>query len=199
MAIYRMQCTFAGDTAFARDKVMINPHFKDSSVPFLVQNVGNLVNDLASGLQTWCLPAGTREITVTAYDAEGPAPHPPLATKVLNPGAAPGAGGPRELALCLSFYGGENTPRKRGRLYIPLFVPGIGYGAPRPDATARAKVGALVPIFTGLGGVDVDWCVWSRTNQAAYSVTNWWVDDEWDVQRRRGLKPSTRLTGTTSE
>jgi hypothetical protein len=29
-------------------------------------------------------------------------------------------------------------------------------------------------------------------------VTNWWVDNNWDSQRRRGTKPTARLEGTTT-
>ena len=31
-----------------------------------------------------------------------------------------------------------------------------------------------------------------------YTVTNWYVDDEWDVVRSRGLRATTRTAGTTS-
>jgi len=30
-------------------------------------------------------------------------------------------------------------------------------------------------------------------------VSNWWVDDEWDTVRSRGLRPDIRVTGTVSE
>jgi hypothetical protein len=60
------------------------------------------------------------------------------------------------------------------------------------------KVMALGPIFANLGGSDVDWIVWSRKNHTATKVQNYWVDDEWDTVRSRGLKRSTRQVATTS-
>jgi hypothetical protein len=40
--------------------------------------------------------------------------------------------------------------------------------------------------------------VWSRIEHAAHSVTNYYVDDEWDIQRRRGGRPTSRVSGTGS-
>jgi hypothetical protein len=42
----------------------------------------------------------------------------------------------------------------------------------------------------------VAWVVWSRKDQVARPVTNYWCDDEWDTVRSRGLKAVTRQTGT---
>jgi hypothetical protein len=135
---------------------------------------------------------------VKLYQLGQPAPNRPKATKTLNPANASEAGIFREMACCLSFYGGPNAPRNRGRLYVPAFLvfsgttPGV-----RPTDTIRDKVGELAPILAGLGGINVDWIVWSPTNTAATKVDHWFVDDEWDVQRRRGLRPTTRTAGTT--
>jgi hypothetical protein len=68
----------------------------------------------------------------------------------------------------------------------------------RPTSAVRNRVAELVPILAGLGGLDVDWVVYSRVTDTARKVTNWWVDDAWDIQRRRGLRPTTRTEGTTS-
>jgi hypothetical protein len=38
--------------------------------------------------------------------------------------------------------------------------------------------------------------VYSRREKVARPVTNYWVDDEWDTVRSRGLRSSTRVTGT---
>jgi hypothetical protein len=39
------------------------------------------------------------------------------------------------------------------------------------------------------------WQQWSVTDRVGGAVTDYWVDDEWDIQRKRGLKPTTRQTG----
>lgn len=193
MAIWRMQCSFQLDTTFPRDKVMITPHFKDT----LGSDVQGLCDDLAAELDTWT-GSFTGEIAVKAYDAESPPPNLPAATKILYPGVQNPSTTAREVALCLSYFSGTNTPSKRGRLYLPAQFCTSSLGKV-PDGAALTKAAALVPILTGLGGVDVDWVVWSRKNASAHSVTNWFVDNEWDVIRSRGLRATTRTEGTASE
>jgi hypothetical protein len=171
---------------------MITPHFKTllaGSDPVA------LATDLANGLNTWC--ASTREINVKCYDAQGTKPVYPVADVTKSAGLYPASPVSRELALCLSFYGSRNVKRERGRLYFPAFLAAGTYGL-RPTTGQRDWIKSAVPIFTGLGGVDVDWVVYSRVADAATTVKNWWIDDEWDIQRRRGLKATTRTVGTVS-
>lgn len=197
MAIYRAQISIAADTSFARDRFVITPHFKVTVSP----NAQQLADDLHAAMLTYVGNA-SYDVDVKLYDAEQhPAGAPDGQKKSGTTSIS--SNGPREVALCLSFFAGTNEKRKRGRLYIPhnwIFRKDTSPTAPgvRPSATARTAAAALVPIFTSLGGVDVDWVVYSRADAAARTVTNWYVDDEWDIQRRRGDRPTTRLTGTTS-
>lgn len=189
----RMQCSWQADSALPRDRITINPHF-NTHLP--EPDVPALCNDLAVALDTW---AGARgELVVKGYDAEGSKPVFPQGTKILRTGTVGTSGVPRELAVCLSFYADRNQPRRRGRIYTPLciYTTGATQGA-RPIGTQRSRPAELVAIFAGLGGVDVDWEVWSPRDRAGHKVTNWWVDDEWDVMRSRGLRSTTRDTGTT--
>jgi len=193
MPIWRLQTSFGFDTNLPRDQMVITPHFDDAGVGTDPQG---LCDDLAAALDTWT--PGTMQITVKAYDAQGSTPVFPQGEKVLNASSTPGTSTPREIALCLSFYSQRNRPRQRGRLYIPGAAFGMTTGL-RPSAGNMTKVLALGPIFADLGGPDVDWVVFSRVSNDAFPVTNYYVDDEWDIQRRRGLRPTTRQTGTTSE
>jgi hypothetical protein len=200
MAIYRAQVSWGGDTSFPRDRMVITPHFKDTNLPG-TGDVQGLADDLATGIAALTQPgSGGREVIVKMYDAESHPSGPPLATKILSPGVTPAATAPREIALCLSFFSGTNTPSRRGRLYLPVVCFwGSAISSARPTTTQQDAAAAFVPVFTELGGVDVDWVVYSRKNNSAHSVTNWFIDDEWDTQRRRGLRPSARKVGTTSE
>jgi len=56
----------------------------------------------------------------------------------------------------------------------------------------RDKALSLAQGIADIGGIDVSWQVWSPTDNQGRDVTNAWVDDAWDVQRRRGLRASTR-------
>lgn len=198
MPIWRLQCSIQADSAFPRDAVVMTPHFNDQGVGTDPQG---LCDDLADALSAWVRPANGRQLTVKAYDAQGTVPVLPQGEATRNTGLIPGSYFPRELAVCLSYYSERNAPRYRGRLYVPLLAMPAGPETPgvRPNEAFRAPVAALAPIFAGLGGADVDWVVYSRVGNVARPVTNWWVDDEWDVVRSRGLRPTTRTSGTLSE
>ena len=199
MPVWRLQTTVAADSLFPRDRIVMTPHFNDHGATTDPQG---LCDDLAAAVSAWMVGPATREVTVTAYDAQGTPPVFPQGHTVVNTGLAPATAIMREVALCLSFYSEQNRPRQRGRLYIPAFLAQGGTSVPlRPLATARQKVADLVPILADLGGLDVDWVVFSRLpvpGGTPRKVSNWWVDDEWDVVRSRGLQPTVRLEGSTS-
>lgn len=194
MPVWRLQAEIAADSTLPRDRITINPHFNDEDITTSPQS---LCDDLAAALDTY-LQIDT-EVRVRAYDAQGTPPVFPQGEAIVKSGIAATLLVPRELAVCLSFYAERNLPRQRGRLYVPYGFLGFGGVSLRPSNLVRDKVGALAPILADLGGTEVDWCVYSRADNIARSVTNWWVDDEWDTVRSRGLRPTTRLEGTTTE
>jgi hypothetical protein len=194
MPVFRLQCSFASDTPLARDRIIITPHFNDTLPGTDPQG---LCEDLANALNAWDNAA--REINVKAYDAQGTPPVFPVGDFTVNAAQVPASTGVREVAICLSYFSQLNRPRSRGRLYISASLAGIATNASRPSAANRQKVADLVPILTGLGGTDVDWVVYSRRDNQPKSVSHWWVDDAWDIQRSRGLAPTARLEGTVSE
>jgi hypothetical protein len=193
MPVWKLQISWLKDTVAPRERMVITPHFNDIAAGSDPQN---LCDDMLGGLQT--IQPTTGEIKVTCYDAQGTVPVYPEAEAVANKGVTQATGAARELAMCLSFYGERNVPRQRGRLYIPLWFLGVTGASLRPTMPV-AKMEALIPLFTDLGGVDVDWCVYSRRNDHAYSVTDWWYDNEWDIQRSRGGVGTSRIIGTTTE
>jgi hypothetical protein len=66
----------------------------------------------------------------------------------------------------------------------------------RPTSTQRTDCEAFgKALFSGLPGGTAG-VVYSRTDKTGRPITNWWVDDEWDVVRSRGLRGVTRDTGT---
>jgi len=195
MAILRLQCAFQYDTAFPRDRMVITPHFNDAD---LTTSEQDLCNDLADALVLW--GGATGEVKVTSYDAQGTPPVYPNGEAVRNTGVVDSTNWPRELSLCLSYYSERNIPRRRGRLYLPIpIVAASGNVGLIPTQQQIDKAMALAPIFADLGGTEVDWVVYSRAANAAYPVSHYWVDNEWDVQRSRGLRATTRAQGTVSE
>jgi hypothetical protein len=147
-----------------------------------------LVNQVKSISTIGALP-----FSIKLYDAQKPPPSYPVWSHVEGTGSIDTAA-PNELALCLSYYAGYNRPRFRGRLYIPFTLIG-GTTQKRPSASQMTLVAEWAKLFRNLPSPWIG-CVYSRRAGAAYAISNWWVDDEWDVMRSRGLKPTTRQTGT---
>lgn len=104
------------------------------------------------------------------------------------------APGPHEVALCLSYYADFNAPRRRGRMYIGPW----GNLSERPSEGQQITLRTLANGLSALGGVNVQWVQYSPTTGEFHNVTNFFIDNEWDTQRRRGLRATSRLTGTVS-
>lgn len=200
---FRAQIGWAVESLLPRDQVTINPCFSHGFDPSTITGVDwqTLADDLKTAVQGWN-PTPARQITVKLYEIKAPVagvPNRPKATSVYGTGVNTGSNTPGELAICLSYYGGDAGPSKRGRLFLPLTVVNNSLSpGNRPGATERAKVGALATSFAQLGGVNVDWGVWSPTRNQFTKADHWYVDDEWDTVRSRGLRPTTRTSGTTS-
>lgn len=178
---------------------MITPHF---NFTVGLGDYQDFAESLALSLQAWQgLNAPVRRWNVKLYDVAGAAPHYPLGDFTTPTGSTAEVAWPRELALCLSFYSEHNRPRWRGRCYVcpGWMFDGTGNTGARPNQTLIDKVMALGVVLKDAGGPDVDWSIWSRLDQTARAVTNYWCDNEWDVQRRRGQKPTGRTTATTTE
>lgn len=182
-----------------RDAAMINPVFNNTGGLFTDTDWGDFADDWLDAFQTWSGIGTTNQIQCKVYDVDGLPPHPPIVEKLRNPGVVSQVGSPREIAVCLSFYAGTNTKRRRGRLYVPYYwlFPASSL-AGRPSSTVMNKVGDLATVLSGAGGVDIDWSVHSQVSNSTNKVTHWWVDDEWDTQRKRGLRPTTRVEGNVS-
>jgi hypothetical protein len=198
MAVIRAQIACHTSPTLARDDVLMTPHF-DFGLPIAAYQ--DFAEDLAMAIQAWQgASSAARKWTVKLYDTAGAPPHYPLGQHSTPTGAITEATMPRELALCLSFYSEHNRPRHRGRIYVcPGLLFATGVGGVRPNDPTIAKIMELGVLLKDAGGPDVDWCVWSRRDSQARPVTDYWVDDEWDIQRRRGQKPTKRSVAVTSE
>lgn len=197
MALVRAQCVFEWSDSLPRDAVTHTLHF---SVAEGVVWGGAEFDSLASDLRAiWdgFTAYSTRKRTVKLYDLDDPMPRPvkAISASTNTPGAMSGTGN-RDVALCLSYYGERNLPRTRGRIYLGPFSA-TDVGGQKPPAALTTLIQTLPPAFSGLGGPNVDWVVYSPTGQSHEKVQNWWIDNEWDTQRRRGLKGDTRIKGTT--
>lgn len=108
-----------------------------------------------------------------------------------------------ETAICLSFQGdllsGAPQSRRRGRVFLgglgSPFVAGSASAFPLIDGTKTGAVtGAAGTLKTSLAALGWTWSVYSRVDDASVTVTNGWIDNAADTQRRRGQKATLRAT-----
>lgn len=197
MPIYRLSAWTRLDSTLERDKVFINPVVNATAGP---ADTDQLAQDFVDALQAWTGLGGVVEFGCKVYDVQKPKPNYPLSTVIENANAFAASSAPREVCLCLSFFSHQNVKRKRGRLYVPVswLQAGSSLGV-RPSTTVQDKVMSLGPLLSDLGGLGEDWSVYSKVDGTARAVTNYWCDNEWDIQRRRGLRGTSRKEATTSE
>lgn len=133
------------------------------------------------------------------YDRADAKPRAPKFQGTFNFTSVPaGLPAPPEVSLCLSFQGnrisGIRQARQRGRVYIgPLDVALV-------ETTGRPTAGAITLLRNAGNDLRIasaaagawDWVVWSAVSSEPSPVTNGWVDDEFDTQRRRGRVPTVR-------
>lgn len=110
---------------------------------------------------------------------------------------------PLEVACVGSFLGNSASLPARSRRGRVFFGP-LNNGAMTqtqtssyPADTLRQTIAAaFAQLLVDMGAEDVDgwnWQVWSQKHGQGTWITNGWVDNEWDTQRRRQIKATERL------
>lgn len=139
------------------------------------------------------------QIRFKSYDMGETPPRTPIEEGALTT-VSSAASLPSELAACLSYYNGlVPRPRKRGRIFCgPLKQSTVDNTAviPRLSTGFRTSLtGAAVTNLTGLA--TTTWGLLSPTDGVILAVEHGFVDDAYDVQRRRGEDPTTKLEFST--
>jgi hypothetical protein len=141
---------------------------------------------------------------VKFYDLEDPEPRAPVYEGTFNLTSAPsGAPLPPECSMCVSFQGnrqsGQPQARRRGRNFLP-FLDNAAVGTDgRLDAAAISAGiawGQNLLDYSATPGAPT-WVVNSTYGEPlefTTTVTNGWVDNEVDTQRRRGRVATSRST-----
>lgn len=184
MATYRVQLWWAFDSALPRDRVTVNPHF-------VGDNPGALADALLTNMGG-ITGASTMTYGVKVYDALQPKPNPPMAERQFG-STFLASTRMREAALCLSYYSTWNRPRYRGRLFIPVQLISGTLGL-RPTTQQMTDAMNFKRVLTTGLPPNCNWTVFSKVGNMVNGVSQCWVDDEWDVQRSRGLRGTARQT-----
>lgn len=128
-------------------------------------------------------------------------PRQPIDESSLSTLATAANRGLRENAVCLSYraqyVSGVTPKRRRGRIYLGPFTSGL------VDTTTGKLAAAVKTVLVNAAQSLIDahqasalwsWVVYSPTTDTAgtgeagaYEVIQAWVDDEVDIQRRRGM------------
>lgn len=207
MAILRATIGLEAASGLPADMATNTFHFDVIGVgTSLLDNVVDLIEDLyfneteADPLADWISVdnAGTN-YGIKIYDLADPEPRSPVREKFGTWTPSGGAGLPAEIALCASFQAapesGENQARRRGRVYVPWIIAGANSNGRPSTALVNSVAGAFEEFWNAAeASVSLEWVVYSPTANASYGVAQGWVDNAWDVQRRRGVAPTGRTT-----
>lgn len=215
---YRIIASIAMDTALPEDVCVNTWHFLHENEPpgtTPQDSANDMIDQLEefyTGIDGVIYPAivGT-SIECRAYDMADPEPRVPVLTRIITIAPTTATPLPPEMAVCLSMKAdvesGEIAARRRGRVYVgPLQVglPGVTSGKVIVSASYTGNIAdnAELAFRTGLTGSDPYLCVYSRTEDEGgasvadsfHKVTSIYVDNAFDVQRRRGHESTARLT-----
>lgn len=195
---YKFQVSMPVTDTLPRNRMQNVIHLEHSIGALADTDLESMCADIVELWQVRYVDA-SREVSCKAYDVDAK-PNYPRAEVVVNSGMAWNMQQPREICCCLSFASSQKgNRRQRGRIYLE---PGIASttlscSSLRPS---QAVLDWCLAWYTtpneslpDLGGVDWKFGVWSRVAQDFTQSQQAWVNDDWDVQRRRGLRESTRV------
>lgn len=143
---------------------------------------------------------------VKIFNLDDAMPRSPVYEEFFTPSGSPMAGGnlPSELAACLSYEAapasGVPLARRRGRMYIGPLANGCNAsGAGSVEATLSTDVQQAITdsaqaTAAAAAAQSWIWCLHSPTSALDPPIVSVWCDNAFDVQRRRGIKPSARTT-----
>ena len=183
----------------------VGPPPEPADFATLANVLSGFYNDVYSAghsIAAYTVPAATR---IKIYNLADPTPRVPVYDATLANGMvkAVTTKAPPEMAMVVSYQAalvsGEPQASRRGRMYLGALADNwIDAGTesvfPNPAPSLELALNSAVQnmISTALGA---DWIfvVLSRKLNTAAIVTNGWIDNAFDTQRRRGNAPTSRV------
>lgn len=138
--------------------------------------------------------------TISVINLDDPQPRYPVLIQAYSfPSAPTGNTAARELAICSSFQANRQSgipqSRRRGRVYLgPIDATVIDNNGLIASGSITTVVNAFSAFDTAADASTVVWSVYSRVEGDLYAITNGWVDNAPDIQRRRGTAATSRTT-----
>lgn len=137
---------------------------------------------------------GHNDVTVKVYDMADAEPRAPKAIATQNPISPPdpSSEGPSQVAICLAYFCGRNLKHLRGRIFLgPLLASDINGYRPMDATLAQALV--LAHNLFDIGGENVAHVLYRPKTHDTAVVTDYWAEDAWHIQRRRGRRSTKRV------
>lgn len=202
MTTLRAQVTL-NPAAAAEDRYINTWHFDvspGSTSGVAAPLVNTALNTFYQAIDVWfsVLLSGAVP-NVKYYDLADPMPRQPILETTLTALSTAGTTLPPELAICLSYkadyVSGSPSARRRGRIYLgPWEATANTSSTGRPSTTV---IGVITTAATNLltasdSAAEWTWAVYSRVDADIRLVSSGWVDNEWDIQRRRGHSSAAR-------
>lgn len=203
--IYRVQVMIPRNTNLPEDVVVNTFHFvrNGTAEGAFLDEVDNLIE---AAYTEWRNVLGNNAVltglTWKYYDLSDPEPRAPVSTRgttaITNPTDDPL---PSECAAVVTWkaaaVSGVPSGRLQGRTYIGPLDRSTQSASDRDRLDSSAynalALGAEALITSTVLDFDEGLAVYSRADDAARLVTNGWVDNAYDTQRRRGKAPTARL------
>lgn len=210
MGFMRVQVSLDRDSGLPEDVVQNVFHIL-TPVPIagpISEDVFDVIQLFYEQIDTYLAKTLSGAIHYKSYNLDDPTPRAPVASRddTITPGTVDPL--PAELAACLSYRAdyesGEPNARRRGRIYVGPLGSNSATASPTGDVwlastfvTLLAQAGA--DLRDAINSIPSSWCVYSPTTDATESLGNsffdvvtGWVDNAYDVQRRRGSDATTR-------
>lgn len=207
MTIMRALVALPKTTGIPEDTATNTWHFDTSSPPTSLQmtDVTTALTSFYQAVDAYYATNVATACSITYYDLADPTPRVPLRTDAMTLAPAGGNPLPEEISVCLSYQAakisGVPQARRRGRIYLgPFGQTVLGTTAVTSDRPLAAAVTAIANAATALAtataGAVVPWVIYSPTNGSGAVVTDGWVDNAFDTQRRRGVAATSRTLWT---
>lgn len=181
MPLTRWIISSQADASSPAEDAIVNTLYFNVSGSVDEPDYTSLGNDLYTLWAAQPFAAG-RFLDIRGYNMGDPEPRP---QKYRKTGLVTGSeqGGARQVALCLSYYADRNLPRQRGRIYTGPWTNTDPYAS----SAQTDSVIALATSLAALGGLNVDWSLYSPTTGTNSRINHAWVDNSWDIIRSRKL------------
>ncbi len=190
MAINIFQIALHNTSGLPRDD-SVNSLYYEINAP---ETHEGAADDIAAAYQAHAnqLNAAFFGMTIKAFNPG------PGAAKFIKKYPLSAAGGlaPTEVALCLSYRSNDDGPagQRRGRIFLPF----------APANAVRPAQGLLIDPLLSFGEKlanvgtlgNTTWRLWSRKTNTFHDIDEISVDNEWDTQRRRGMRATVRTKRT---